>query len=499
MNEKVRHFFRNKIVTRILVGLCITIATLFLELFVFNYRAFIGRGQSVDIAPSEITYRHMSKAEDYSEEKASFIIDTDQMPSVTIKFGEEKEIKTIASYITFENPDIYKYELGVDGYFNSDNNRVKTTSYRSLEYINGLETSRYFEPEFNHAVDTIVLRFNSIDHLEDNGLVGLKLTIEKFTFNYNIPFYFSLVRFISLNVVCGGVYLFSLLFIDRRREWIKKGKPKINVKKLVLDITVYSIPVVGIIFLFGFYGNFMHSFSNVDYGTQISKELVDAFMKGQTHLDIEVSEELAALKNPYDPSARYGVEYAWDHLFYNGKYYSYYGIAPVFMLFKRYLYDAYGVLLFTIIGLAFMALSYESMIKQMKKKKEIPLFLKYSLFLLLALGCGAIFQVVRPYFYEVSTSCAYMCMMISLYHIIRSGIIFENPQKRKWLFYYHLAFSSVWLGLAVLSRATFALYALAHVVILAYYFFKKKFRVVSVQYRRNSVEFYIHIAECITI
>ena len=59
----------------------------------------------------------------------------------------------------------------------------------------------------------------------------------------------------------------------------------------------------------------------------------DAFMKGQLHLDIQPSAELLALKNPYSPSERNGVPFLFDRAFYSGRYYSYFGIAPVVALY----------------------------------------------------------------------------------------------------------------------------------------------------------------------
>lgn len=58
----------------------------------------------------------------------------------------------------------------------------------------------------------------------------------------------------------------------------------------------------------------------------------DAFYKGQLHLDIEPNETLTALEDPYDYSLRHGsgtVYYQWDRAYYNGKYYSYFGVAPL--------------------------------------------------------------------------------------------------------------------------------------------------------------------------
>ena len=67
----------------------------------------------------------------------------------------------------------------------------------------------------------------------------------------------------------------------------------------------------------------------------MTQELVDAFEAGQVSLLREAEQPLLELENPYDWSQRLesGVDYAWDHLLYEGKYYSYYGIAPVVTLF----------------------------------------------------------------------------------------------------------------------------------------------------------------------
>lgn len=59
----------------------------------------------------------------------------------------------------------------------------------------------------------------------------------------------------------------------------------------------------------------------------------DAFMKGQLHLDVETSAELLALENPYSPSARNGVDYLYDRAYFDGRYYSYFGIAPIIAVY----------------------------------------------------------------------------------------------------------------------------------------------------------------------
>lgn len=59
----------------------------------------------------------------------------------------------------------------------------------------------------------------------------------------------------------------------------------------------------------------------------------DAFVKGQLHLDVEPSAELLQLSNPYSPDARNGINYMYDRAFFDGKYYSYFGIAPILAVY----------------------------------------------------------------------------------------------------------------------------------------------------------------------
>ena len=65
----------------------------------------------------------------------------------------------------------------------------------------------------------------------------------------------------------------------------------------------------------------------------------DAFLEG--HLNIEYDDydkRLEEMENPYDPDLRreLGIKYHWDHAFYKGKYYMYFGVAPVIFLFIPY-------------------------------------------------------------------------------------------------------------------------------------------------------------------
>ena len=71
--------------------------------------------------------------------------------------------------------------------------------------------------------------------------------------------------------------------------------------------------------------------------------LARALAKGKITLDLDVSDKLLALENPYDVSVRdhkliVNEDFYLDYSFYNGKYYSYFGIVPcLFMHLPYYL------------------------------------------------------------------------------------------------------------------------------------------------------------------
>ena len=69
--------------------------------------------------------------------------------------------------------------------------------------------------------------------------------------------------------------------------------------------------------------------------------LADAFLKGQLYLDVPVDSRLAAMKNPYDFKAREELNLdedsgGWDHAFYKGHYYVYFGAVPALIIFLPY-------------------------------------------------------------------------------------------------------------------------------------------------------------------
>lgn len=123
------------------------------------------------------------------------------------------------------------------------------------------------------------------------------------------------------------------------------------------------------------------------------EKITEAFLDGHLYFNDVPSEALVEMEDPYDMEARLAerVPHLWDHAYYNGRYYMYFGVVPVFLAFLPYriitgtpLTTYHATQLFTaafIIGL--FALLYE-----LAKKffRELPL----GIYLSLSVAVGAI-------------------------------------------------------------------------------------------------------------
>lgn len=82
---------------------------------------------------------------------------------------------------------------------------------------------------------------------------------------------------------------------------------------------------------------FNHYVNTDQYAT-----LAEAFAHGRFDLDLPISNTLKEMENPYDYDARYEMANSgetpayFDHAFFNGKYYSYFGALPAILLYLPY-------------------------------------------------------------------------------------------------------------------------------------------------------------------
>lgn len=187
-----------------------------------------------------------------------------------------------------------------------------------------------------------------------------------------------------------------------------------------------------------------------------NKYLVDAILEGKVSIDIEPSEELKNLENPYDPSQRVGIEYSYDTAYYNGQYYVYFGIVPAILIFVPFKLIT-GCYLSTNVGTFFfvclsMVVSTILMIQIYKRWfKKVPFNLLF-LFIIAGLISGLyVWNTWRMWAYELAIISGYFFVQLGLVCIFKA----TNDEEKVNLKYVFLACLS--MALAVGCRPTLVL------------------------------------------
>ncbi len=160
------------------------------------------------------------------------------------------------------------------------------------------------------------------------------ITVSDISLNARVPFVFDGYRF--------GVILVLLAALAALQ-------PKSRLYALVLDLRakpqkavlvgLVAIEVVAVFLLVlsnTHYVNMTHT-AAVENQFQYQK-LAEALAEGHFYLNDVPSDALLAMENPYDTAARdaAGVPYLWDHAYFEGRYYVYFGILPCLVFFLPY-------------------------------------------------------------------------------------------------------------------------------------------------------------------
>ena len=141
---------------------------------------------------------------------------------------------------------------------------------------------------------------------------------------------FNLMRFLVF-VIAG--------FLIYKKAWY--GKNKAAEKQIIAGLGAFTaILVILISFMMqaGSEGAMLDAYPLKDPYINDQYELMfDAFHNGRTSVNVKITESVwDSLDNPYDYSERgtKGVDKeAWDRAYYDGNFYSYFGVAPVFIIY----------------------------------------------------------------------------------------------------------------------------------------------------------------------
>ncbi len=221
--------------------------------------------------------------------------------------------------------------------------------------------------------------------------------------------------------------------------------------------------------------NILYPFQGLLENQNGYEQQFDAFLKGQLYLDFAPDQRILALRNPYDPAARAetGAWYPWDRALFDGKYYSYFGIAPLLTVYLPY-YALTGALpapqtvcfLLAAIGVIAIALLVLRLVR---------LFVPNCNFCALLLSIFAAVSGSLIYMVQASADMYYIAVQSGITHLalflLFAFCAYKQPKTGASVIC--LLLSALHLVLTVLSRPNLGLYVLLTVPIFLCIFFGK--------------------------
>ncbi|MDR1265395.1 MAG: hypothetical protein LBK42_07485 [Propionibacteriaceae bacterium] len=194
----------------------------------------------------------------------------------------------------------------------------------SFDLVDSVERNQYVILSAMGHTTRVAVEFDS-----DQAIMGIRQIV----LNQTVPLFFNLFRLIAL---WGGLVLVYLLL--RRQTWRLRFDSTTTWQRVVNGclvgafIVTLAAAVVWSDPTDGFAGTLRRLFTSDSH--QYTK-LIDAMLQGQVSLLDVPDQSLLDAELPYDPTYRvqHGVNFQWDYAFFDGKYYSYFGIVPAILVY----------------------------------------------------------------------------------------------------------------------------------------------------------------------
>ena len=294
-----------KIIKPLIIILCIP---LLLEVFVFNFRFW----ESLFFSNAEAATTRYEDGVYYAE-------------------GINAKVRNIYVNAT-DSADIVHLRVIVSDQANTG------FGYDVTEIVNSIDESRYIRIHPDGVVKNIRLDFHPYEDV-DTSVPG-NVEVE---FNVVRPFSFRVIRFIVLMVIASLVYLFRPRSgIYSVKLW-DNGKKMGHDNKMIVTFAIIAMCSFWILILMKYEDVPIAEYQDRQHVEAIYSYQAEALLDGHTYLNIEAPDYLASMDNPYDPAQRNamaeetGIRSRGDFAYYNGRYYSYYGVVPTVMFYLPYM------------------------------------------------------------------------------------------------------------------------------------------------------------------
>ena len=399
------------------------IITLILEIFVFNMTTFVSFFRTIG-----------KERREYSANDLNRFVGEDNRTIYEIR-----DINTEISTVRVTFLSVVTGPLDYNLAYSDDTSNELRYLNQSKVYTPMYKRTEYMDTYFSGKV-------KALDVNVDMNACGGDI-IKKVIINEVIPLDIILPRMIVIFLI-----VLLALFIKNDESLSKTYNKKDFKQEIILMMVLY-------ITFFLLFALMMMIVDKDGDGLELyTHEFIKVLDNRQVHLDVEVSESLLNLEDPYDQLTRDtrdgGADYNWDTAYYKGKYYMYFGIFPAITLLLpfykitgTYMTSSVAVLIYEFLILILFKLIFEKVIDILFKDKEIEFKVVLLLHVILYFGTLMFYIMGIPRMYE-------LVIIAGVYAVLQSiWFLFKTFEKEK-INYIYLFLASIFMAGAIAARPT---------------------------------------------
>jgi len=324
-----------------------------------------------------------------------------------------------------------------------------------------------YEPSYHISLGAMGIVDSISVQVHNEGVV-----IQEISFNTPLPWVFMMPRVLLLSVVLIISFVWKNYMLSNIMFKLESKKQKF------VSISILALFIVMLFFAMVFStdigwnpgaDNSLHWNPSRSGQNGLNDLMTDSILEGKTYLGVGVDESLINATRPYNITYREenNVVSRWDHVYFEGKYYSYFGIIPVLLLHipfllttGRYVSVAGATFIYSVMASIGIYLLWKELVR--KYIKDIPYTLYLAALISALFGSNIMLLTVKGGIYESAIASAFMFAVWGLFFIFRSvrNLSFDKIN------YAALFFGCSGLALAVGCRPTYMFYSLLVPVVL---------------------------------
>lgn len=423
-----------------------------IEMFVFNFRALQSMGNK-PYTPKLFLSNNYVENEDGTY--------------TTLEGDHWIEIKDINRELKTAYVEIINHSNENDAvlvYFD-----VTDTSHASYQFMN----KRYLYAKEKRSMYITFHAYGEVKSLRISPQYGADQNVSiHVTLNPKIPVFWSHERVIVLFLVFLMIYYFRPTSVLHKMKYVKLSKTH----KFIVIAVFFLLHAVLFLKI-----TKLNSFYQGEYGenTEQYQKLAEAFKEGSVSLLMEPDEALVHMENPYDIVERNrvlqeaGQGYRFDHAYFNGKYYVYFGAVPCVLVYLPYyiltgehIHNYQVVYIGMLLLLLGILLLMDELIRKYCPKCSCAVW--YLLTELIVMGSTMIYILKRPDFYSIPNTYGLAFGTLGFWLIMKSE---KSVKEKKELNIWYLTAGALCTALICGCRPQIFLFIVLDIIVLKDYIF----------------------------